>query len=112
MPEIRNIAQGTARSHSLVAADREVFDFCGAHAPRVLEMAQSAAACSSPKDKPNSARRERILFFLKRFGFFPFVGSERNPTSTKNENQKYDNSMLKKVNRPREQKEIYEPAHT
>src|SRR5437667_9341692 len=54
-----------------------------------------------PKDKPNSARREKgILFFLKRFGLFPFVRSEHNPTSTKNENEKYDNSTLKKINWP------------
>jgi hypothetical protein len=48
----------------------------------------------------------------KRFGLFPFVRSEHNPTSTKNENKKHGSSMLKKINRPREQKEIYEPAHT
>ena len=59
-----------------------------------------------PKDKPNSARREKVfLIFLKRFGLFPFVRSEHKPTSTKNENKKCDSSMLKKVNRLREQKE-------
>jgi hypothetical protein len=35
-----------------------------------------------PKDKPNSARREKEFYlFLKRFGFFPFVRGEHNPTS-------------------------------
>jgi len=67
----------------------------------------------SPKRQAEfRAQRKGILFFLKRFGLFPFVRSEHNPTSTKNENKKYDSSMLKKVNRPREQKEIYEPAYT
>jgi hypothetical protein len=55
------------------------------------------------------AQRKGILFFLKRFGLFPFVRGEHNSTSTKNENKKHDNSMVKKVNRPREQKEYVSP---
>src|SRR5438477_12365028 len=47
-------------------------------------MARSAAACSSQRQAGFRAQRKGILFFLKRFGFFPFVRSEHNPTSTKN----------------------------
>jgi hypothetical protein len=36
-----------------------------------------------PKDKPNSAQRKGILFFLKRFGRFPFVRGEHKSNRNK-----------------------------
>lgn len=60
----------------------------------VLEMARSATPAHPKRQAELRAQRRGILFFLKRFGFFPFVRSEQNPTSTKNENKKYDSSVL------------------
>jgi len=51
---------------------------------RVLVMARQLLRVHPKRQAELCAQRKGILFFLKRFGFFPFVGGEHinNPTLT------------------------------